>query len=74
VRTCEQKVKKGEKLTLRFHRNLLILLGKLPLRQIISKEFQWHVAEWLAGFGASGSAFQPNVLGPHRVQPSCGLL
>jgi len=37
VRTCEQKVNKEEKLALTFHRNLLILLGKLPLRQIISK-------------------------------------
>ncbi len=37
VRTCEQKVNKEEKLTLTFHRNLLIVLGKLPLRQIISK-------------------------------------
>jgi hypothetical protein len=32
VRTCEQKVNKEEKLTLAFHRNLLIFLGKLPLR------------------------------------------
>src|SRR5258708_37169280 len=32
VRTCEQKVNKEEKLTLAFHRNLVILLGKLPLR------------------------------------------
>jgi hypothetical protein len=30
VRTCEQKVNKEENLTLTFHRNLLILLGKLP--------------------------------------------
>ena len=37
ARTCEQQVNKEEKLTLRFHRNLLILLGKSPLRQIISK-------------------------------------
>jgi len=32
VRTCEQKVNKEEKLTLTFHRNLLILLGELSLR------------------------------------------
>ncbi len=37
MRTCEQKVNKEEKLTLALHRNLLNLLGKLPLRQIISK-------------------------------------
>ncbi len=32
MRIREQKVNKEEKLTLTFHRNLLILLGKLPLR------------------------------------------
>jgi hypothetical protein len=37
MRTREQKVNKEEKLALTFHRNLLILLGKLPLRQIITK-------------------------------------
>src|SRR5260370_40538862 len=47
MRTCEQKVNKGEKLTLTFHRNLLILLGKLPLRQIISKQLQWLLTEGL---------------------------
>jgi hypothetical protein len=45
VSTCEQKVNKEEKLTLSFHRNLLIFLGKLPLRQIISKELQWLLTE-----------------------------
>jgi hypothetical protein len=31
MRSWEQKVNKGEKLTLTFHRNLLIVLGKSPL-------------------------------------------
>ncbi len=30
ARTCEQKMNKEKKLTLRFHRNLLILLGTPP--------------------------------------------
>jgi hypothetical protein len=30
LRTCEQKVIKEEKLTITFHRNSLIVLGKLP--------------------------------------------
>ncbi len=33
----EQKVNMEEKLALALYRNCLILLGKLPLRQIISK-------------------------------------
>jgi hypothetical protein len=37
MRTCEQKMNKGEKLTLTFDRNLLIVLGNPPLRQIIIK-------------------------------------
>jgi hypothetical protein len=45
MRTCEQKVNNEEKLTLTFHRNLLILLGKLPLRQIVIKLLKWLLTE-----------------------------
>ena len=37
-----------EKLTLAFHRNCLILLGKLPLRQIVIKLRKWLLTEGLA--------------------------
>ena len=38
VINCEQKVNKEEKLTHLVYRNLLILLGKPLLRQIVIKE------------------------------------
>jgi len=37
----EQKLDTEEKLALALHRNLLILLGKLPLRQIVIKLLKW---------------------------------
>ena len=36
-----------EKLTLALHRNCLILLGKLPLRQIVIKSLKWLLTEGL---------------------------
>jgi hypothetical protein len=41
----EQKVSTEEKLTLALHRNCLILLGKLPLRQIVIKLLKWPLTE-----------------------------
>ena len=41
----EQKVNTEEKLTLALHRNCLILLGKLPLRQIAIKLLKWLLTE-----------------------------
>jgi hypothetical protein len=37
LKNRKQKVETQEKLTPAFHRNCLILLGKLPLRQIVIK-------------------------------------
>jgi len=45
----EQKLDTEEKLALALHRNLLILLGKLPLRQIVTKLLKWLLTE---GFGS----------------------
>jgi hypothetical protein len=39
----EQKLNTEEKLTLALHRNCLILLGKLPLRQIVIKLLKWRL-------------------------------
>ena len=39
-----------EKLALALHRNCLILLGKLPLRQIVIKLLKWLLTEGLAEF------------------------
>jgi len=41
LKNPEQTVNTEEKLTLAFHRNCLILLGKLPLRQILIKLLTW---------------------------------
>jgi hypothetical protein len=41
LKNRKQKVNTEEKLALALHRNLMILLGKLPLRQIVIKLLQW---------------------------------
>jgi len=47
LKNGEQKLNMEEKLALALHRNLLILLGKLPLRQIVSKLLKWLLTEGL---------------------------
>ena len=43
----KQKLNTEEKLTLALHRNCLILLGRLPLRQIVIKLLKWLLTEGL---------------------------
>jgi len=43
----KQKVNTEEKLTLALDRNCLILLGKVPLRQIVIKLLKWLLTEML---------------------------
>jgi len=47
LKNRKQKVNTEEKLALAFHRNCLILLGKLPLRQIVIKLLKWLLTEML---------------------------
>jgi len=47
LKNGEQRVNTEEKLTLALHRNCLILLGKLPLRQIVIKLLKWLLTEGL---------------------------
>jgi len=47
LKNSEQTVNTEEKLALAFHRNCLILLGKLPLRQIVIKLLKWLLTEGL---------------------------
>ena len=47
LKNSEQTVNTEKKLTFAFHRNCLILLGKLPLRQIVIKLFKWLLTEGL---------------------------
>jgi hypothetical protein len=44
-----------EKLALAFHRNCLILLGKLSLRQIVTKLLKWLLTEMLEFESSPGS-------------------
>jgi len=53
LKSAEQRVNTEEKLTLALDRNFLILLGKLPLRQIVIKFLKWLLTEGLAGIFAS---------------------
>ena len=46
----KQNLNREEKLTLALHRNMLILLEKLPLRQIVIKLLKWLLTEGLAEF------------------------
>jgi len=48
LKNRKQKVNTEEKLALAFDRNCLILLGKLPLRQIVIKLLKWLLTEGLA--------------------------
>ena len=41
LKNLEQNLNTEEKLALALHRSLLILLGKLPLRQIVIKLLKW---------------------------------
>ena len=50
MKNPEQTVNTEEKLTLGFHRNCLMLLVKLPLRQIVIKSLKWLLTEGLAEF------------------------
>ena len=45
LKNPEQTVNTEEKLTLALDRNCLILLGKLPLRQIVIKLLKWLLTE-----------------------------
>ena len=47
LKNRKQKVNTEEKLTLALHHNCLILLGKLPLRQIVIKLLNWLLTEML---------------------------
>jgi hypothetical protein len=47
LKNRKQNVNTEEKLTLALHRNCLILLGKLPLRQIVIKILKWLLTEML---------------------------
>ena len=49
VENGEQKLNMEEKLALALHRNCLILLGKLPLRQIVIKLLKWLLTECFHG-------------------------
>jgi hypothetical protein len=47
LKNCKQKVNTEEKLALALDRNCLILLGKLPLRQIVIKLLKFLLTEGL---------------------------
>jgi len=47
LKNAEQRVNTEEKLTLALHRYCLILIGKLPLRQIVIKLLCWLLIEGL---------------------------
>jgi hypothetical protein len=47
LKNRKQKANTEEKLALALDRNCLILLGKLPLRQIVIKLLKWLLTEML---------------------------
>jgi hypothetical protein len=70
LKNRKQKVNTEEKLALAVDRNCLILLGKLPLRQIVIKLLKWLLTECWGDLDCAPTVQESDVFNPFELSLS----